>query len=52
MYVVEDYWLSVAWRLRQPHISWDYRLKYLSAKEAAQVGGDLLRESCAVVVHG
>src|SRR4029077_12646607 len=51
MYVVKHHWLSVAWRLRQAHVTWDHGREHLGSKEAAQVRGDLARERCPFVVH-
>ena len=51
MYVVEHYWLSVAWGFGQANISRNDGFEDLRAEEAAKVGGDLFRERGAVVVH-
>jgi hypothetical protein len=51
MYVVEHYWHSVAWCFCEANISRNYCLKHLCAKKAAKVGGDLLRERGAIIVH-
>jgi hypothetical protein len=51
MNVVEYNWHAVARCLGQPHVSWNYALKDLSAKEAPQIGRYLLRKSGSVVVH-
>jgi len=51
MDVVEYHGHTVAWRFGETNVSRYHRLEYLTAEEASQVGGDLLRESGAVVVH-
>ena len=51
MHVVEYHRHSVAWRLGQTDISWDYAFKDLRTKEAPQIGSNLLRKRGAVVVH-
>ena len=52
MYVVEHYRHSVTRRFREANISGNDGFKDLCAKEAAQVGGDLLGKGGSVVVHG
>ncbi len=42
----------MTWSLGQANVSWNHRSEYLSAEEAAQVGGNLARERGALVVHG
>jgi len=52
MYVVEHYRHAVAWRFGKPNIAWDDGFKDLGTEKAAEVGGNLLRQRGAVVVHG
>src|SRR5712672_1072806 len=52
MNVVEVDRLSMAWCLRQTHISRNYRLKHLRTEETAQIGSDLLGKGGSLVVHG
>ena len=51
MYVVEYHWHSVAWGFRKADISRDDALKDLRPEEAPQIGGDLLRERGAIIIH-
>jgi hypothetical protein len=51
MYVVEHYRHSVARSFGQPNISWYDGFKHLRTEKTAQIGGNLLRQSCAVIVH-
>ncbi len=41
----------MARRFRQAHISWNCAFKHFIAEKAAQIGGNLLRESGSIVVH-
>ncbi len=51
MYVVEHYWHAVAWRFCQAYISRNDGFEDLCTEKAAKIGGYLLRECGAVVVH-
>src|SRR5580693_5123571 len=49
--VVKNDGLAETGRLRQANIARNYRLENLSAEETAQIGCDLTREGCSLVVH-
>ena len=51
MNVVKHHGHPVAGRFGETNVSRYHCLEYLTAEEASQVGGDLLRKSGAVVVH-
>ncbi len=51
MYVVEHDWHSVAGCFSQTYIPWDHAVEYLGTEETSQVGGYLLGQGGAVVVH-
>src|SRR5829696_6875869 len=51
MSVVTDNGLAVAGCLRQPDVSWDYRLKDLKTVEVAQVCGHRRGEVRPLIVH-
>ena len=52
MYVVEHYRHAVTGSLGQADVPRYNSFKYLRAEEATEVGGNLLRERSAVVIHG
>ena len=51
MYVVENYWFSMAWGFGQAHIPRNYRFEDLGAEETAKIGCDLFRQGGSIVVH-
>ena len=50
--VVEQHRLAVRRRLGHPHVARDHRVVDLLAEMPAHIGGDLLAEIVAAVVHG
>src|ERR1700689_2876550 len=51
MNVVEQNWLPMAGRFRQPDVPGDDGLEYLCAEKASEVCGHLAGERSAVVIH-
>src|SRR5712672_2732565 len=52
MNIVIDDWFSKTWRFGQAYIPRNNTLENLRSKETAQIRGNLLGKSGAVVVHG
>src|SRR6266699_6627908 len=52
MNVVKYDWLSVTGCFGQSHVSGNYTVENLSAKKTPEVGGNLTRECCPIIVHG
>src|SRR5262249_46629993 len=49
--IIKNDRLSKAWGFRETRIARNHALEDLPAKKAAQIGGDLPRKRCALVIH-